>query len=83
MTTHNDTRPCPRCEDGTAAVIAVSPVSGVWEIYQCRTCFFCWRSTEPKRRTEPACYPEVFRMIRADIDNAPEVPTVPPLRRQP
>ncbi|MDT5292974.1 MAG: vanillate/4-hydroxybenzoate decarboxylase subunit [Mycobacterium sp.] len=58
MATDNTTQPCPRCEYGTATVIAVSPVNGVWEIYQCQVCLFSWRSTEPKRRTDPAFYPK-------------------------
>lgn len=83
MSTQDKTLTCPRCGDGNAGVIAVSEVSDVWEIYQCAICMYFWRSTEPRRRTERAFYPEEFRMTRADIEKAPEVPTVPPLRQQP
>ncbi|MFF1764812.1 non-oxidative hydroxyarylic acid decarboxylases subunit D [Streptomyces sp. NPDC058249] len=38
-----------------------------------------WRTTEPDRRTRREAYPVEFRMTRADIDDAPEVPVVPPL----
>ena len=72
--------PCPRCEDGVAALLATSPVPGVWQVYQCQTCLYTWRSTEPARRTDRASYPAEFRMTRADIENAPQVPSVPPLR---
>ncbi|WJR36390.1 non-oxidative hydroxyarylic acid decarboxylases subunit D [Mycobacteroides immunogenum] len=75
--------PCPRCEDGTATVIAVSPVPLVWQIYQCATCLYCWRSTEPARRTDRASYPREFRLTRAGIDGARDVPAIPPLRQQP
>ncbi|MFD1655601.1 non-oxidative hydroxyarylic acid decarboxylases subunit D [Pseudonocardia alaniniphila] len=37
--------------------------------------------TEPARRTRREAYPEQFRMTVEDITNAPEVPTIPPLRR--
>lgn len=72
--------PCPRCEDGTAEVITRSPVPGVWEVFQCATCLYMWRSTEPVRRTQREHYPAEFRMRRIDIDTAPEVPTIPPLK---
>ncbi|MEV6738979.1 non-oxidative hydroxyarylic acid decarboxylases subunit D [Streptomyces sp. NPDC051104] len=35
---------------------------------------------EPARRTSRDAYPERFRMTEADIENAIEVPAVPPLR---
>ena len=80
MSTQDNTLPCPRCDDGDAVAIATSPVRGAWEIYQCAACMYFWRSTEPRRRTDRALYPEEFRMTRAEIEDAPQVPTVPPLR---
>ncbi|WP_267887149.1 non-oxidative hydroxyarylic acid decarboxylases subunit D [Mycobacteroides immunogenum] len=74
--------PCPRCQEGAATIIATSPITGVWEVYACEVCLFSWRSTEPKRRTDLALYPEAFQLIQDDITTAPDVPAVPPLRRQ-
>jgi hypothetical protein len=34
---------------------------------------------EPLRRTSREHYPEAFRMTQKDIDEAPQVPTIPPL----
>jgi hypothetical protein len=70
---------CPRCADEDVQRLAVSPVNGVWEVLQCARCLYTWRTTEPPRRTQREHYPDAFRMTQADIDNAPEVPTVPPL----
>lgn len=70
---------CPRCGDHTIEVLAVSPVKNVWEVYQCQRCLYTWRSTEPERRTSREHYPEEFKMTQADIDNAPIVPSIPPL----
>jgi late competence protein required for DNA uptake (superfamily II DNA/RNA helicase) len=71
---------CPRCAWEEVEQLAVSPVAGAWEVLQCARCLYTWRTTEPARRTQRDLYPEAFRMTQADIDNAPEVPTVPPLR---
>lgn len=70
---------CPRCGEAHIKLMAVSPVAGAWEVYQCQHCLYTWRSTEPERRTSRTHYPEAFRMTQADIDNAPQVPTIPPL----
>ncbi|RJF55302.1 hypothetical protein D4100_13370 [Serratia inhibens] len=70
---------CPRCADQKIDVMAHSPVKDVWTVYQCRHCLYTWRNTEPVRRTEREHYPLEFRMTQHDIDNAPEVPTIPPL----
>ena len=48
---------------------------------QCPRCLYSWRTTEPPRRTSRDAYPEEFRMTQADIDNASEVPAIPPLAR--
>lgn len=73
---------CPRCADEKIETLARSPVPGVWEVYQCQHCLYTWRSTEPPRRTSREHYPEEFRMTQADIDNAPQVPAIPPLLTQ-
>ncbi|WP_297197536.1 non-oxidative hydroxyarylic acid decarboxylases subunit D [uncultured Pluralibacter sp.] len=70
---------CPRCADARIEVMATSPVKEVWTVYQCQHCLYTWRSTEPLRRTSREHYPEAFRMTQSDIDNAPQVPTIPPL----
>ncbi|MCP2163525.1 non-oxidative hydroxyarylic acid decarboxylases subunit D [Goodfellowiella coeruleoviolacea] len=72
---------CPRCDHDTTATLAESPVPGVWQVLQCQRCLYTWRTTEPARRTQRDAYPAEFRMTQADIDNAPEVPSIPPLRR--
>uniref|UniRef100_UPI0020C3DD1D non-oxidative hydroxyarylic acid decarboxylases subunit D n=1 Tax=Salmonella enterica TaxID=28901 RepID=UPI0020C3DD1D len=38
-----------------------------------------WRDTEPLRRTSREHYPQAFRMTQKDIDDAPMVPSIPPL----
>ena len=70
---------CPRCADKQIDVMAHSPVKGVWTVYQFQHCLYTWRNTEPARRTEREHYPPEFRMTQQDIDNAPEVPAIPPL----
>ncbi|MEV6568585.1 non-oxidative hydroxyarylic acid decarboxylases subunit D [Streptomyces kronopolitis] len=70
---------CPRCACDAIATVATSPVPGVWDVLRCERCCYLWRSTEPARRTRREAYPVEFRMSGADLDNAPEVPAVPPL----
>lgn len=77
-----ETTTCPRCAYQTVERLFSSPVPGVWDVLQCGRCLYTWRTTEPARRTDRDAYPEEFRMTQADIDAAPEVPTVPPLRRR-
>ncbi|MGD3112829.1 non-oxidative hydroxyarylic acid decarboxylases subunit D [Streptomyces sp. YGL11-2] len=71
---------CPRCAHGTIETVNGSPVPGAWEVLQCGRCLFMWRTTEPARRTRRDAYPVEFRMTPADIDNAPQVPVIPPLQ---
>ncbi|GAA2902022.1 non-oxidative hydroxyarylic acid decarboxylases subunit D [Streptomyces mexicanus] len=71
---------CPRCAHETVDQLYTSPVPGAWDVLQCRQCLYCWRTTEPDRRTRRDAYPDSFKMTAEDIANAPEVPTVPPLR---
>ncbi|AUY25286.1 non-oxidative hydroxyarylic acid decarboxylases subunit D [Mixta calida] len=70
---------CPRCGDQHIELMATSPVEGVWTVHQCQRCLYTWRSTEPLRRIGREHYPQAFRMTQQDIDNAPEVPAIPPL----
>jgi hypothetical protein len=71
---------CPRCRATTAAVRATSPIAGVWTVFGCNTCFYTWRSTEPAENTDPAKYPQVFRLNPADLANLPVVPAIQPKR---
>jgi hypothetical protein len=73
-------RTCPRCAHEPVDLLFPSPVAGTWEVLQCRRCLYCWRTSEPARRTERESYPESFRMERDDILSAPEVPPIPALR---
>lgn len=70
---------CPRCAEERIDRLATSPVPGAWEVLRCQRCLYTWRTTEPARRTERDAYPDEFKLTQADIDNAPEVPAVPPL----
>jgi len=70
---------CPRCADKHIETMAHSPVPDVWIVFQCQRCLYTWRDTEPARRTQREHYPEAFWMTQQDIDNAHEVPTIPPL----
>ncbi|MEV6171903.1 non-oxidative hydroxyarylic acid decarboxylases subunit D [Streptomyces sp. NPDC051954] len=70
---------CPRCGDDAVDTVTTSPVPGAWDVLQCLNCLYMWRTTEPDRRSRREAYPPAFRLTRADIDNAPEVPVVPPL----
>ena len=74
---------CPRCDFDRVDKLATSPVPGVWDVLQCQRCLYMWRTSEPARRTTREAYPVAFRMTQADIDNAPEVPTIPPLLLRP
>jgi hypothetical protein len=70
---------CPRCTYDRIDKLYTSPVPGVWDVLQCQRCLYCWRTSEPDRRTKPEAYPQQFKMTLEDIKNAPEVPTIPPL----
>jgi vanillate/4-hydroxybenzoate decarboxylase subunit D len=70
---------CPRCAFDTIEQLYTSPVPGVWDVMQCQQCLYCWRTSEPARRTDRDAYPDDFKMTLEDIVNAPEVPAIPPL----
>lgn len=71
---------CPRCAHSTLETLADSPVPDVWKVLQCGLCHYTWRTTEPARRSNRQDYPERFRLTQADLENAQEMPTIPPLR---
>src|ERR1700760_5090337 len=73
---------CPRCAHETIDQLYTSPVAGAWDVLQCAQCLYTWRTSEPPRRTQRDAYPDEFKMTIEDIANAPEVPTIPPLRTQ-
>ncbi|MFJ2645219.1 non-oxidative hydroxyarylic acid decarboxylases subunit D [Streptomyces sp. NPDC087420] len=71
---------CPRCAHDVIESLFLSPVPGVWEVLQCGCCHYCWRTSEPPRRTQRDFYPDTFKMTAEEIGNAPSVPAVPPVR---
>lgn len=71
---------CPRCAYETIDLLFASPVPGVWEVLQCRQCRYCWRTTEPDRRTRRDRYPDAFKVTVEDIASAAEFPSIPPLK---
>jgi vanillate/4-hydroxybenzoate decarboxylase subunit D len=75
-----DTTICPRCAHETVETVFSSPVAGAWDVLQCLQCLYMWRTSEPARRTRRDAYPEAFRMTAEDIENAPAMPAVAPLR---
>ncbi len=66
---------CPRCRS-TASIRATSPVSEVWTVFGCNTCFYTWRSTEPEENRDPEKYRQVFRLNPADLASLPIVPAI-------
>ena len=72
---------CPRCRSSKTAIRSNSAVAGVWTVFGCDTCFYAWRSTEPVENTDPAKYPEIFRLDPKSFATLPPVPTIPPLRK--
>lgn len=71
---------CPRCSTDGAAVLATSPVPGVWTVHRCGLCGFVWRDTEPPAVRDAAHYPDRFRVTADDVAAAVDVPTVPARR---
>lgn len=65
---------CPRCGlEDQLEVIATSPVGDEWEVYQCKTCYYSFRSTEDPQISE------IFKLDPAQIPNLDKIPPVPPL----
>ncbi|WP_405667262.1 hypothetical protein OG379_35285 [Streptomyces sp. NBC_01166] len=71
---------CPRCASETVTHLATSPVPGAWDVLQCGRCLYTWRTSEPARRIRRDAYPDEFKLTEADIENAIEVPAIPPLQ---
>jgi transposase-like protein len=71
---------CPRCEESTVRVMTTSPVPGKWTMYVCDTCFYSYRSTEKASATEPASFPQDWKVDPADIPSMPAMPPVPQRR---
>lgn len=70
---------CPRCLSERVETVTVAPAGGVWEVRQCTRCWYTWRTTEPAARTTPELFPEEFRLTEQTIEDAPELPAIPPL----
>jgi hypothetical protein len=65
---------CPRCESNGPEALSHSPVEGAWTVFHCPTCFFTWRSTEPKK------YNPNFKFSPADMANFGVMPAIPELK---
>jgi vanillate/4-hydroxybenzoate decarboxylase subunit D len=63
--------PCPRCGSERTAVVASSPVAGVWTMSSCATCWYAWRSTEAPEFTDRERYDPAFRLDAGSIGSAP------------
>jgi len=74
---------CPRCRSGTVAHLASSPVIGAWMVFQCTTCLYTWRSSEPAENTVPEKYPTAFRLDPTSLNELATIPVVTPRRSQP
>jgi vanillate/4-hydroxybenzoate decarboxylase subunit D len=61
---------CPRCRAADVRQVAASPVPGRWVMRSCQTCWYAWRSTEPRTATDAASYPESFRVDPREISAA-------------
>lgn len=64
---------CPRCGEETVEVITQSPVGNEWEVYQCETCCYAWRSTEDPQISE------IFKLKPEEIPTLDQIPPIPPL----
>lgn len=67
---------CPRCRSGTVAYLASSPVAGIWTVFQCTTCLYTWRSSEPVENTDPDQYPAAFRLDPKSLNSLAAIPAV-------
>ncbi|MBV9251909.1 MAG: hypothetical protein JO227_22045 [Acetobacteraceae bacterium] len=62
---------CPRCRASAVQVLSTSQVPGIWVIFGCETCLYCWRSTEPEENRDPEKYPAAFRLDPAALAHLP------------
>jgi hypothetical protein len=81
MTEHATPSLCPRCRSETVTTLAHSPASGVWTVFQCTTCLYTWRSSEPAENTDPEKYPTAFRLDPKNLADLAVIPAVTPRRR--
>ncbi|MFE8049563.1 non-oxidative hydroxyarylic acid decarboxylases subunit D [Brenneria goodwinii] len=80
MSTENIAKICPRCRHHQLGSLYDSPVAGVWKVLQCSKCLYIWRTSEPARRSDPAHYPEEFRLSDEKISHVEDIPAIPPLK---
>lgn len=71
---------CPRCDYDKVERLYGSSVSDAWDVLRCQRCLYTSRTSEADRRTQRDAYPDRFKMAAADIDDTPEVPSIPRLR---
>jgi hypothetical protein len=55
-------------------------VAGVWTVFQCTTCLYTWRSSEPAENTDPETYPKAFRLDPKSLADLATIPLVTPRR---
>lgn len=67
---------CPRCLTDNCYVISRSPVKGVWEMYNCKTCRYSWRSTDVLENRDPDKFPVNFRWDAGSINKFADYPPV-------
>lgn len=67
---------CPRCLSENSSVISKSPVAGVWEMYNCKTCFYSWRSTDVPESRDPEKFPANFRLDAGSINKFADFPPI-------
>jgi vanillate/4-hydroxybenzoate decarboxylase subunit D len=72
---------CPRCRSNTVTTLAHSPAPGVWTVFQCTTCLYTWRSSEPAENTDAEKYPMAFRLDPKNLSDLAVIPAVTPRRR--
>ncbi len=73
---------CPRCDSDTAHKLVDAPVNKAWEVFLCDTCFYSWRSTDPKELSDPKTYSKKFKIDVANIPKLAVIPPIPPLEKK-
>ena len=68
---------CPRCLTDSASVISRSPVPGVWEMFNCATCGYSWRSTDILQNSSPEHFPAEFRLDGSQLNRLADFPPLP------
>ena len=67
---------CPRCLTDGGYVVSRSPVKDVWEMYNCKTCRYSWRSTDVPENRDPDKFPENFRWDASNINKFADYPPI-------